>query len=81
MRPKTAHWKDKIKENISKEVSLADLVIYWVKNQVEDQATNFFKQNQFSEFYFLHFHLSNPLLDADPFVNNILGQLNHPMHQ
>ena len=81
MRPKTAHWKDKMKENISKEVSLTYLIIDWVKNEAEDQATIFFKQNQFSEFYFLHFHLSNPLLDADPFVNNILGQLNHPMHQ
>ena len=41
MRPRTAHWKDKIKENISEEVSLIDLVIYWVENQAENQTPNF----------------------------------------
>ena len=47
MTPRTAHWKDKIKENISEEVSPIGLVIYWVKNQAEDQAPNFENKNQF----------------------------------
>lgn len=41
MRPGTAHWKEKIKEKIFEEVSLIYLIIYWVKNQEEDQALNF----------------------------------------
>ena len=40
MRPRTAHWKDKIKENIYEEVSLIDSVTNWVKNHAEDQAPN-----------------------------------------
>ena len=52
MRPRTAHWKEKINENILEEVSPKDLIIYWAKNQAEDQAPNFEKQNQFSELFF-----------------------------
>ena len=75
-----AHWKEKINENIFEEVSLIDLIIYWVKNQAKYQTPNFEKKINFLS-YFLHFHLSKASSIANPLVNNIFGQSNHPMYQ